>query len=109
MRSSRVEAVVKRDRATRTIGLTFEIREGPKVFVERIGHHGQRPHARQGDSARVPPGRGAMPSHRQAAALTTAHPHLGFFKKSDVQQRRRLGADKTVIQVNVEEAIDRRV
>ncbi|HUA56089.1 MAG TPA: outer membrane protein assembly factor BamA [Candidatus Sulfotelmatobacter sp.] len=98
-----VEAVVKRDREKRTIGLTYEIREGPKVYVERIDITGNvrtldkviRREFRlvEGDAFNTAKLRRSQQQIR----------NLGFFKKVDVNNIQGSSADKTVITVNVTE------
>ena len=98
-----VEAVVKRDREKLTIGLTYEIREGPKVYVERIDITGNvrtldkviRREFRlvEGDAFNTAKLRRSQQQIR----------NLGFFKKVDVNNVQGSTPDKTVIQVNVTE------
>jgi len=98
-----VEAVVKRDREKRTIGLTYEIREGPKVYVERIDITGNvrtldkviRREFRlvEGDAFNTAKLRRSQQQIR----------NLGFFKKVDVNNVQGSSPDKTVITVNVTE------
>ena len=98
-----VEAVVKRDRQARTIGLTYEIREGPKVFVERIDITGN---VRTLDKVIRREFRLVEGDAFNTARLRRSQQrirNLGFFKKSDVNNIAGSTPDKTVIQVNVEE------
>ncbi|MBI3516909.1 MAG: outer membrane protein assembly factor BamA [Proteobacteria bacterium] len=98
-----VEAVVKRDRQARTIGLTYEIREGPKVFVERIDITGN---VRTLDKVIRREFRLVEGDAFNTAKLRRSQQrirNLGFFKKSDVNNVAGSTPDKTVIQVNVEE------
>ncbi|MEJ0071677.1 MAG: outer membrane protein assembly factor BamA [Pseudomonadota bacterium] len=98
-----VEAVVKRDRTSRTIGLTYEIREGPKVFVERIDITGN---VRTLDKVVRREFRLVEGDAFNTAKLRRSQQrirNLGFFKKVDVNNVAGSTPDKTVIQVNVEE------
>jgi outer membrane protein insertion porin family len=98
-----IEAVVKRDRQARTIGLTYEIREGPKVFVERIDIAGN---VRTLDKVIRREFRLVEGDAFNTAKLRRSQQrirNLGFFKKVDVNNVAGSAPDKTVIQVNVEE------
>ena len=98
-----VEAVVKRDRQARTIGLTYEIREGPKVYVERIDIAGN---VRTLDKVIRREFRLVEGDAFNTAKLRRSQQrirNLGFFKKVDVNNVAGSAPDKTVIQVNVEE------
>jgi outer membrane protein insertion porin family len=98
-----VEAVVKRDRQSRTIGLTYEIREGPKVFVERIDITGN---VRTLDKVIRREFRLVEGDAFNTAKLRRSQQrirNLGFFKKVDVNNVAGSSPDKTVVQVNVEE------
>jgi outer membrane protein insertion porin family len=98
-----IEAVVKRDRQARTIGLTYEIREGPKVFVERIDIVGN---VRTLDKVIRREFRLVEGDAFNTAKLRRSQQrirNLGFFKKVDVNNVAGSAPDKTVIQVNVEE------
>ena len=98
-----VEAVVKRDRQARTIGLTYEIREGPKVFVERIDIAGN---VRTLDKVIRREFRLVEGDAFNTAKLRRSQQrirNLGFFKKVDVNNVAGSAPDKTVITVNVEE------
>jgi outer membrane protein insertion porin family len=98
-----VEALVKRDRQNRTIGLTYEIREGPKVFVERIDITGN---VRTLDKVIRREFRLVEGDAFNTAKLRRSQQrirNLGFFKKTDVNNVTGSAPDKTVIQVNVEE------
>jgi outer membrane protein insertion porin family len=98
-----VEAVVKRDRQNRTIGLTYEIREGPKVFVERIDITGN---VRTLDKVIRREFRLVEGDAFNTAKLRRSQQrirNLGFFKKVDVNNVAGSAPDKTVVQVAVEE------
>jgi outer membrane protein insertion porin family len=98
-----VEAVVKRDRQSRSIGLTYEIREGPKVFVERIDIVGN---VRTLDKVIRREFRLVEGDAFNTAKLRRSQQrirNLGFFKKVDVNNVAGSSPDKTVVQVNVEE------
>jgi outer membrane protein insertion porin family len=98
-----VEAVVKRDRQTRVIGLTYEIREGPKVFVERIDIVGN---VRTLDKVVRREFRLVEGDAFNTAKLRRSQQrirNLGFFRKTDVNNVAGTAPDKTVIQVNVDE------
>ena len=94
---------VKRDRQKRTVGITFEIGEAPRVFVERIDVKGNfRTYDRvlrrefrlaEGDAFNTAKFR------RSGQRLR----NLGFFKKVEVKKTEGSTSDKVVIDVKVEE------
>ncbi|MHA1151652.1 MAG: outer membrane protein assembly factor BamA [Alphaproteobacteria bacterium] len=94
---------VERDRENRLIDVTFEIQEGPKVFVERIDVHGNvrtldrviRREFRlvEGDAFNA----AKMRRSRQRIR------NLGFFKTVNVDTQQGSAPDKTLITVEVEE------
>ncbi len=94
---------VKRNKKKRVIDITFQIREGPKVFVERINITGNvrtiDPVIRremtlvEGDAFNASKMRRARKRIR----------NLGFFEKIDVKNVRGSRSDKTVLQVKVRE------
>ncbi len=94
---------VNRNREARTIDVTFEIQEGPRVYVERIDIVGN---ARTLDYVlrrefRLVEGDAFNTSKlRRSEQRIKA---LGFFKKVDVTNAQGSAPDKTVITVNVEE------
>jgi outer membrane protein insertion porin family len=94
---------VNRDRETRKIDVTFEVDEGPRVFVERIDIAGN---VRTVDEVirrefRLVEG-DAFNSSKLARSRQRIR-NLGFFSKVDVEQVPGSGPDQTVINVQVEE------
>lgn len=98
-----IEPVPKRDREAKVIGITFEIREGPKVYVERIDVSGNvrtldkviRREFRllEGDAFNTAKLRRSQQRIR----------NLAFFKKAEVVNIPGSAPDQTIIQVTVEE------
>lgn len=98
-----IQPTIDRDRDKKTINVTFDIQEGPRVFVERIDIVGNyrtldkviRREFRlvEGD---------AFSTAKQRRSRQRVQ-NLGFFKKVDVSNVPGSDADKTVIQVEVEE------
>ncbi|MCG8509146.1 MAG: outer membrane protein assembly factor BamA [Rhodospirillales bacterium] len=94
---------VDRDRESRVINLTFEVNEGPRVFVERIDVSGNM---RTEDKVIRREFRLVEGDAFNAAKLNRSRQriqNLGFFRKVDVARVPGSAADKTVIEVNVEE------
>ena len=94
---------VRRDRDKHTIAVTFEVQEGPRVFVERIDIRGN---TRTLDRVIRREFRLVEGDAFSAAKLQRSQQrirNLGFFKKVDVNKVRGSTPDKTVLQVDVEE------
>jgi len=98
-----IQPRVKRNADTRTIDVTFEIKEGPRVYVERIDITGN---VRTLDKVirrefRLVEGDAFNTSRLQRSEQRIKN--LGFFKKTDITTNPGSSPDKTVIGVNVEE------
>jgi len=94
---------VRRDREGHTIGVTFEVQEGPRVFVERIDIRGN---TRTLDRVIRREFRLVEGDAFNAAKLQRSQQrirNLGFFKKVEANKARGSTPDKTVIEVDVEE------
>jgi outer membrane protein insertion porin family len=94
---------VKRDPKTHTIDVTFDVKEGPRVYVERIDITGN---VRTLDKVirrefRLVEGDAFNTSRLQRSEQRIKN--LGFFKKVDITTNPGSAPDKTVIGVNVEE------
>ena len=94
---------VRRNVESRTIDVSFDVKEGPEVYVERIDVTGNvrtqdkviRREFRlvEGDAFN------STKLHRSEQRIN----NLGFFKKVDITNTRGSAADKTVIRVDVQE------
>lgn len=94
---------VKRHRDKRTIDVSFVVREGPKVFVERINIDGNLRTIDPVIRREVPLVEGDA---FNASKLRRARKNirgLGFFKRVDVKNVPGSAPDKTVVNVKVEE------
>jgi outer membrane protein insertion porin family len=94
---------VRRDREKHTISVTFEVQEGPRVFVERIDIRGN---TRTLDRVIRREFRLVEGDAFNAAKLQRSQQrirNLGFFKKAEANKARGSTPDKTVIEVDVEE------
>ena len=94
---------VKRDREKRTVGITFEIGEAPRVFVERIDVKGN---VRTFDRVLRREFRLAEGDAFNTARFRRSRErlrNLGFFKKVEVKKTEGSTDDKVVIDVKVEE------
>lgn len=92
-----------RDQEARVIGVNFEIKEGPKVFVERIDIQGN---VRTLDKVIRREFRLVEGDAFNSARLRRSRQriqNLGFFQTVDVQSNPGSSADKTIITVDVEE------
>jgi outer membrane protein insertion porin family len=99
----KIEPRVHRDVQTHTIDVTFDIQEGPRVYVERIDITGN---VRTLDKVirrefRLTEGDAFNTSRLQRSEQRIKN--LGYFKKVDVTTNPGSAPDKTVIGVNVEE------
>ncbi len=98
-----IEPRVHRDAQTHTIDVTFDVKEGPRVYVERIDITGN---VRTLDKVirrefRLTEGDAFNTSRLQRSEQRIKN--LGYFKKVDVTTNPGSAPDKTVIGVNVEE------
>jgi outer membrane protein insertion porin family len=94
---------VKRNKDTKTIDLTFEIQEGPRVYVERINISGN---TRTLDKVIRREFRLVEGDAFNAAKLRRSQQrlnNLGFFEKVDIANQPGSAPDKTVIDVAVVE------
>ena len=95
--------IVNRDREGQSIDITFELQEGPRVFVERIDIRGN---VRTLDSVIRREFRLVEGDAFNAAKLRRSRQriqNLGYFAKVEVANVPGSEADKTVVQVDVEE------
>ena len=91
------------DRDERTISLTFEIAEGPRVYVERIDIHGN---FRTLDEVVRREFRLAEGDAFNTAKIRRSRQkirNLGFFEKVEITNREGSASDKTIIDVDVAE------
>jgi outer membrane protein insertion porin family len=98
-----IEPRVKRDPVKHTIDVSFDVKEGPRVYVERIDITGN---VRTLDKVirremRLVEGDAFNTSRLQRSEQRIKN--LGYFKKVDVTTNPGSAPDKTVIGVNVEE------
>lgn len=99
----RVNPVLTPDRENKTVAVTFDIREGPKVFVERIEIKGN---VRSRDEVirrelRFSEG-DAFNAERIRLSQRRLN-NLDFFEKVEIVPREGTAPDKAIITVNVEE------
>ncbi|HZB90219.1 MAG TPA: outer membrane protein assembly factor BamA [Stellaceae bacterium] len=98
-----IDPRVKRNPQTHTIDITYDVKEGPRVYVERIDITGN---VRTLDKVirrefRLVEGDAFNTSRLQRSEQRIKN--LGFFKKVDITTNPGSAPDKTVIGVNVEE------
>ena len=99
---------ITRDREARTVDLTFEIQEGPRVYVERIDIVGN---VRTLDKVIRREFRLAEGDAFNTAKLRRSRQrirNLGFFEKVEVTNVPGEAPDRTVVNVEVAGAVDRR-
>ena len=92
-----------RDRETETINVTFEVDEGPRVFVERIDIAGNVRTLDKVIRREFRMVEGDAFSSAKLRRSTQRIQNLGFFEKVAVEQVPGSAPDKTVINVQVEE------
>jgi outer membrane protein insertion porin family len=93
----------RRDRENLTIDITYDIQEGPKVFVERIDIEGN---TRTLDRVIRREFRLVEGDAFNASKLRRSRQrieNLGFFRTVNVEQEQGSSPDRTVVKVNVEE------
>lgn len=95
--------IINRSRANRTLDITFELQEGPKVFVERINITGN---VRTLDSVIRREIRLVEGDAFNSAKLRRSRQriqNLGYFGKVEVNNIRGSEPDKTILEIDVEE------
>lgn len=98
-----IKPKVKRDREARTIGVTFQINEGPRVYVERINITGN---VRTLDEVVRREFRLVEGDAFNAAKIRRSRTRirrLGFFDKVEVTRERGSAPDRVVLNVDVQE------
>jgi outer membrane protein insertion porin family len=98
-----VRPLIRRDRAKHTISVVFLIREGPKVYVERIeivGNNRTRDEVIRREM-RLAEGDAFNTSKIRASRRRLRN--LNFFKKVEISNKPGSASDKTIIRVEVEE------
>jgi outer membrane protein insertion porin family len=98
-----VEPVAIKDVVNRTVGIIYEIREGPRVYVERIDIHGN---VRTLDEVirrefRLVEGDAFNSSKLRRTRQRIQN--LGFFAKVDMETLQGSAPDRTVVDVTIEE------
>lgn len=98
-----VEPVADKDAVNRTVGVTYVIREGPRVYVERIDIHGN---VRTLDEVirrefRLVEGDAFNSSKLRRTRQRIQN--LGFFNKVDMETLQGSAPDRTVVDVTIEE------
>jgi len=94
---------IKRNKDSKTIDITFDVQEGPRVYVERINITGN---VRTLDKVIRREFRLAEGDAFNAAKLRRSQQRLkalGYFEKADVTNQQGSAQDKTIIDVNVVE------
>jgi outer membrane protein insertion porin family len=94
---------VQRDRQTRTIAITFTVREGPRVFVERIDIEGNVRTIDKVIRREFPIVEGDAFNASKLNRARRRIRNLGFFEKVDVTNVAGTTPDKTVVKVKVRE------
>jgi len=98
-----IQPTIDRDREKKTINVTFDIQEGPRVFVERIdivGNYRTLDRVVRREFRLV---EGDAFNNAKLRRSKQRIQNLGFFKKVDVSNVPGTDPDKTVVQVEVEE------
>jgi outer membrane protein insertion porin family len=98
-----IQPTIDRDREKKVINVTFDIQEGPRVFVERIdivGNYRTLDRVIRREFRLV---EGDAFSTAKLRRSRQRIQNLGFFKKVDVSNVPGTDPDKTVVQVEVEE------
>ncbi len=98
-----IRARTERDRENRLINLTFEIQEGPKVFVERIDIHGNERTLDRVIRREFRLVEGDAFNRAKLRRSSRRIRNLGFFGTVDVETAPGSADDKIVVSVEVEE------
>jgi outer membrane protein insertion porin family len=98
-----IQPTIDRDREKKTINVTFDVQEGPRVFIERIdivGNYRTLDRVIRREFRLV---EGDAFNNAKMRRSKQRIQNLGFFKKVDVANVPGADPDKTVLQVEVEE------
>ncbi|HEV2678498.1 MAG TPA: outer membrane protein assembly factor BamA [Aliidongia sp.] len=98
-----VRPLITRNRESRTIELTYDIAEGPRVYVERIDVNGNVRTLDRVIRREFQLAEGDAFNTSKVKKSEQNLKNLGFFKKVDVTNAQGSAPDKTVVTVNVEE------
>jgi outer membrane protein insertion porin family len=98
-----IQPIIDRDRENRIIKLTYDIQEGPRVFVERIDIAGNFRTLDEVVRREFQLVEGDAFSTAKLRRSRRRLDNLGFFSKAEVTTVPGSEADKTIIQVEVEE------
>lgn len=98
-----IQPVASRDRENRTIGITYEIAEGPRVYVERINIAGNVRTLDKVIRREFQLAEGDAFNTAKIRRSRRRIRNLGFFDTVDVTTRRGSSPDKTSIDVEVRE------
>ncbi len=98
-----VKPVMKRDRANKTVDITFDISETPRVFVERININGNVRTLDKVIRREVELSEGDPFNRSKLAASERNINNLNFFETAKLDVTQGSAPDKTNIDVNVEE------
>jgi outer membrane protein insertion porin family len=98
-----VQPRVNRNRETHTIEVTFEIQEGPRVFVERIDIVGNQRTLDYVVRREIRLVEGDAFNTSKVRRSKQRIQNLGFFKKVEVTNSQGSAPDRTVVTVEVEE------
>jgi outer membrane protein insertion porin family len=98
-----IQPTIDRDREKKSINVTFDIQEGPRVFIERIDIVGNFRTLDRVVRREFRLVEGDAFNNAKMRRSKQRIQNLGFFKKVDVSNVPGADPDKTVIQVEVEE------
>lgn len=98
-----IEPIVSRDRENHTISVKYEVREGPKVYVERIDISGNVRTLDRVIRREFRLVEGDAFNTEKLKRSERRIKDLGFFKKVEVTNSQGSSPDRTVIQTKVEE------
>ncbi len=97
----RVNPILVPDREAKTVALTFDIREGPKVFVERIEVRGNLRTRDEVIRREIRIAEGDSFNSDRIRLSKRRLDNLGYFEKVDIQPREGTARDRVVIVVTV--------
>lgn len=99
----RVNPIATPDREKKTVAITFDIREGPKVFVERIEIRGNLRTRDEVIRREMRISEGDAFNAERIRLSQRRLVNLEYFEKVDIQPREGSAPDKAVIVINVQE------
>ena len=98
-----IAPLTKKDKKKLVIDVTFDIEQGPQVYIEKIRIHGDTKTRDKVIRREIPVTEGALYSAKKVKGANRRIRNLGFFEEVNVTNKPGSAEDKTVLDVDVKE------